>query len=83
MNQRPSRIAPQPWNLPFTVFTAEGALKQFAGLKIRSVYPGGNQLYLADIEKRLGFTLTAHDARTWAKALTEAANALEAAEPKS
>jgi hypothetical protein len=82
MNQRPSRIALPPWNLPFTVFTAEGALKQFAELKLRSVHPGGNQLYLADIEKRLGFTLTAYDARTWAKTLTEAANALEATEPK-
>jgi hypothetical protein len=57
-------------------------LTQSAELKLRSVWPGGNQLYLADIEKRLGFTLTAHDARTWAKALTEAANALQAAERK-
>jgi hypothetical protein len=82
MNAPMRQFAPQPWNLPFTVFTVEGSLKQFAELKLRSVYPGGNQLYLADTEKRLGFTLTAHDARTWAKALTEAANALEATEPK-
>jgi hypothetical protein len=83
MNQRSFKIVLSPWHIPFTVFTAEGHTKQFAELKLRSVHPGGNQIYLMDIEKRLGFTLTAHDARTWAKALTEAAKALEAAEQKS
>ncbi len=82
MNERSIEITLPPWNLPFTVFTREGPLKQSAELKLRSVWPGGKQIYLADIEKRLGFTLTAHDARTWAKALSEAANALEAAERK-
>jgi hypothetical protein len=82
MSDRSIGITLPPWNLPFTAFTREGSLKQSAELKLRSVWPGGDQIYLADIEKRLGFTLTAHDARTWAKALTEAANALEAAERK-
>ena len=82
MSDRSIGITLQPWNLPFTVFTREGALKEFAELKLRSAWPGGDQMYLTDIEKRLGFTLTAHDARAWAKALTEAANALELAERK-
>lgn len=70
------------WEIPFTIFTPEGKRKQFAEIKVRTVWPGGPSLYLADIEKRLGFTLTAYDARAWAKALIAAADALEAEQGK-
>ena len=70
------------WEIPFTVFTPEGSLKQLAEIKVRTVWPGGQSIYLADIEKRLGFNLTTDDARTWAKALIAAADALEAEQGK-
>ena len=64
--------------VPFSVFTPDRTIKQFAEISIAERWPGGWAIYLADVEKRLGFLLTTYDARLWAKALTQAADALEA-----
>ena len=70
------------WEISFTVFEGHGLLKLPAKIEIRTAWPGGRRIVLADVEKRLGFNLTAADARAWAKALAEAADALEQQENK-
>lgn len=64
------------WDLSFTVFEGQGLLKLPAEIKIITVWPGGTRIVLQDMDARLGFNLTADDAQAWAKALNEAAGAL-------
>lgn len=66
------------WDISFTVFQGPGPLKLPAKIEITTVWPGGARIILQDTEKRLGFNLTADDARAWAKTLNEAAAALDA-----
>lgn len=65
--------APEPrWLLEF------GPMQEKASIYFQRMAPNHQGLRLGDVEKRLGFFLTPAQAREWAKALTEAADAVEA-----
>ena len=69
--------APEPrWLLEF------GPMREEASIYFQRMAPNHQGLRLGDVEKRLGFFLTPTQAREWAKALIEAADAVEAQESK-